>query len=708
MDSLGRNNPLGDRHPPRFYSSRTYRPSAVSVDLKGRGRAGKVRRAVKDGFKRRADVLDVFEDSPVLVGVETVEISDETRPGAKPQKQLLLPSPRDPKEVDSAVGPPMMSLTVFKAGYFKTISRLFVYLGATLQWYTQRFWDKFRRRDTDERRAVRLREIIEGLGGTAVKIGQQMSMRIDLMPYVYGVELSKMLDKFPPFETEYAVERIKEATGGRPIDETFSEFNPEPIGSASVACVYKAVLQTGETVAVKVRRPGIGELFVADCRALAWVLRVLEFLTLIRSGLTSNFIFEFRTMLLEELDFVKEARHTELFRRRAHKKLHRVTTPKIYFDLSGDDVLVQEFVTGVWLGDMIAYVEQKDEVALQQLRRLNIDPEKIAKKLIRVNQFGVFENLLFHADPHPSNILVRPDNKLIFIDFGAIGAYTTRERANWSQLNYYHHREDVGRMVQAAMAILEPLPPIDLDEFSKRLEKVFWQDIYAFKSKHSQWYEHTSARIWMSLLGLAREYNVPMNLNTLRMIRSTLLSETVAARLYPKIDAWREHRKYNKAAAKRSRKRVLRSISKRLCGPRDTDYQRIEQLAGIANRAIYFVQRCLDTPLYRYGMLVKKVAYAIALMLRAVLSFVMIALGGLIISISLEIYKRAAYKSWETFTSYTNEPFIRNNFDYLFLRSRWSLLFWAAVLISLFLNTRRTLMRLWDKEIRRNNTSGLS
>lgn len=703
MNSLERNDQRGDRYPAITFSRKTYRTPTVNVDLRGRGHASKVRRAVRDALKNRAEVLENYEQSPLLVA------SIESVARVKPEKRLLLPHRRASTEMDSYAGPPMMSQVVFKAGRIRTLQRLFIYVSATLRWYMQRLWDKLRRRDTVERRAARLRNIIEKeVGGTAVKVGQQMAMRIDLMPYVYGVELSKMLDKVPAFETKVAVKAIEMATG-RPLNETFAEFDPEPIGSASVACVYKAVLKTGETVAVKVRRPGIGEIFVADCQALAWIFRVLEFLTLIRPGLSHNFVFEFRNMLIEELDFVKEARHTELFRRRARKKLHGVTAPKVYFDLSSDDILVMEYVTGVWLGDMIAYVEQKDEAALAQLRRLNIEPEMVAKRLIRVNQFGIFENLLFHADPHPSNVLVRPDNTLVFIDFGSVGAYTTKERNNWRQLAHYQHKEDVGRMVQSALAILEPLPPVDLDEFSKRLETVFWQDLYAFKSKHAQWYERTSARIWISFLGLAREYNMPMNLNTLRMIRSTLLYETVAARLYHKIDAWREHRRYNKSAGKRARKRVRRSVHKRLFeGLKKTDYLGIEQLMGMANRTVYLFQRHLDTPLYRFSLLISKAVYAVTRAFKLVLTFITISLFMAFVAIGIDMYRSGAFQSWEAFLKYLDADFMRVHLKYLLFESRWAILYWAAVAFSILLNSRRILFRLWDKDIRRDNTSGLN
>lgn len=290
--------------------------------------------------------------------------------------------------------------------------------------------------------------------------------------------------------------------------------------------------------------------------------------------------------------------------------------------------MVTEFVSGIWMREMIAAVERKDEEALALLKKEGIHPELVASRLLRANQYGVFENVLFHADPHPSNVVVQRNSRLVFIDFGSCGAYTTKERTNWRQLSYYHDKADIGRMVQAALAILEPLPPIDIDEFSKRVEVIFWQDLYAFRSRHAEWWEHTSAKIWIRFLQLAREYKIPMNLNTLKMIRSTLLYETIAARLYPKVDAYHEHRVYNRLAGKRARKRVRNGVLKFLFkGLKSEAYLTIEQLADMANRTIYLAQRGLDSPPFQFSHLVDKAMYGVSIFLRGVLTYTVTTLG---------------------------------------------------------------------------------
>src|SRR5207244_3726737 len=107
---------------------------------------------------------------------------------------------------------------------------------------------------------------------------------------------------------------------GRPWQEVFAVFDPKPVGSASIACVYQAVLKDGTKVAVKVRRPQIGELFVADLRVLDWLAAVAEFLTIVRPGWTRGGRQGLRETLLEELDFRREAQYQDIFRRNAREK----------------------------------------------------------------------------------------------------------------------------------------------------------------------------------------------------------------------------------------------------------------------------------------------------------------------------------------------------------------------------------------------------
>jgi ubiquinone biosynthesis protein len=256
-----------------------------------------------------------------------------------------------------------------------------------------------------------------------------------MLPVQYCQELANMLDNFLPFPTEEAIATIERNTGKK-LDEIFSAFDPPPIGSASIACVFQAVLRdTGQKVAVKVRRPKIYELFEADFRVIELLTSAIETFTIVRPGFTENLRQEIRSTLSSELDFRREARLCELFERRSRKlKKKQFTAPKIFFEHSSEEVLVQEFVSGIWLWEILAAVEQRDPVALERMRQLNIQPKEIARRLIFANNWGVFAHLAFHADPHPANIVIQANNKLVFVDFGACGYINSVRRVIYQRV----------------------------------------------------------------------------------------------------------------------------------------------------------------------------------------------------------------------------------------------------------------------------------
>ena len=685
----------GSPHPPGYLNGKAAAPPPEPVEAKRTARReANISSAVLKALHQRGTNGEVAPGVPDAV--QPTVNGDPDHPVHKRTRGagLLPPDVRKRLQADilPQVPPSRMRKGEWKTSWVQMFLRLFIYSWTGVKWLSQVGWDKLRGVDSLERRAARLRGFIESLGGSAVKLGQQLAMRIDLLPYEYTVELSKMLDRMKPFPVEYAIGRI-EAFLGRPLGEVFKEFNPVPIGSASVACVFSAYLESGERVAIKIRRPQIGEKFVADCAALGLVLKSLEFLTVLRPGLSHNFLYDFRSMLLDELDFSKECRYTELFRRRVHKRMSFVSAPKVYPELSSEDILVTEFLEGIWLREMLNAVEQHDEPALDLLASQGIYPELVARRLLRANQFGVFENLLFHADPHPSNVVVQRDSRIVFIDFGACGVYTSRERNIWRQFSYYHQQEDVGRMVQSAVALLEPLPPIDIDELGKRLENLFWDHLNAFKSKHTQWWERTSARVWIKYMELAREYDAPLALNTLRMIRSTLMYETVAARLYGRVDAFKEHRKYLKTAGKESRKRVRNRIQNFMFkGPSPDDYRMFEQMLDMGNRTIYLAQRWLDQPPFHFSMMVDKFVYAVSMILRTMITFVFFTLGaGFLVLLSHLVRPGPAqYDIW----SACKEVLSWRPYQFL-------------VGLNLFLSIRKIMMRLFDKDVQ-NNATGLT
>src|SRR5262245_8683911 len=566
-------------------------------------RAETIERAVELGVRRW----------PAYGAAATAEMP----PAAAHDVDVVRPMPRRKQmHVTGAdVTLPMARRVVFKPGIIRPIVRLLVWLGACIRFFGGNSVDVLLGRASIQRRAVRLREVFEDTGASFAKLGQQLSLRADLLPYAYCAELSKMLDRAKAFPSEQAIEII-ERNLGRPLHEVFAAFDPEPIGSASLACVYQATLRTGEHVAVKVRRPGIGLLLAADLRALDWLLIVAEALTIIKPGQTTNFRHDLRKMLLGELNFRAEARYTEIFRVRTEKDGDGITAPRVFFDYCTDEVLVNELVSGVWMWELMAAVDRNDHEFLAEIRTRGIEPSAVARRLLRALHRELLEHLFFHADPHPANLVVLPDSRICFIDFGAIGRFSTDTRNTWRELQYHMRKLDIGRMTQCTMNLAGRLPPIDVDKVFKAMEDIYADWTYAVTSTDAEWWERSSAQNWLRYINVARENGIPVSLETIQFFRATLLYDSIMVRLDPDIDAVEEWKRYARRAGKDARRRVRRRARKRIWGPTKMDYLRIEQFSDMATQFAFKLQRTVEDPVIHFRNIVGKIAYTVSVLLR--------------------------------------------------------------------------------------------
>jgi predicted unusual protein kinase regulating ubiquinone biosynthesis (AarF/ABC1/UbiB family) len=502
---------------------------------------------------------------------------------------------------------------VFKAPISLILRRLLIWFQA-LGYYAY-LWlsDRVNGRGEPQHAGERLRATVEKIGGTFVKLGQQLSTRIDILPFETCREFSKLLDDMAAFPIEEAIATVERGIG-RPLGEVFAHFDPQPLGSMSIGCVYRAELANGEAVAVKVRRPGIGPLFAADLAALDLFCRAAEMLTLIRPGFTRALRTELRTMLLEELDFQAEARYQELFRNQAKRDAQDVTAPRVYYEYSNREVLVTEYVRGVWLQDLIAAKESDDRGALDYLASMNVTPRRVARRLLRTFYWSTFETLFYHADPHPGNILVQPDGKLVFTNFGACGPTTHKNRRNYAELFRRQARRDLDGMVQVFGNILSPLPRTDVHNLLKAAEAKVARWQYGFDSKHAEWWERGSAGLWIGIMEMAREHRIPVSIETVRFFRASLLCDTTAARLYDKINGPRELARYQREARRRLQARAQRRWSREVnVGQLLVEIDRVSDLAG---RLVYKLQDLSDQPATSFLSTLNKGAFAVSSTLR--------------------------------------------------------------------------------------------
>ncbi|GBF89170.1 aarF domain-containing protein, chloroplastic [Raphidocelis subcapitata] len=254
-------------------------------------------------------------------------------------------------------------------------------------------------------RADELRNLLSGLGPSFVKIGQALSARPDLLPQVYLESLADLQDRLPSFPNDIAFAVIEEELG-RPLQEVYSEISEVPVAAASLGQVYRATLRaTGERVAVKVQRPGIGESIATDMLLLRRLMGAVDDNLPQISQPLVPLVDEFAARLFGELDYVQEGRNAERFQE-LYGSMPRVRTPRIVWGATSRRVLTMEWIDGVKLTNR----EAMDAAGLSITDFVDVGIECTLRQLL--------EHGFFHADPHPGNLLASVDGTLVYLDFG--------------------------------------------------------------------------------------------------------------------------------------------------------------------------------------------------------------------------------------------------------------------------------------------------
>ncbi len=254
--------------------------------------------------------------------------------------------------------------------------------------------------------AARFRQLLAELGPTFTKLGQLLSTRPDLLPAPWIEELESLQDDCPPLPAA-EVRREIERGLGRPVAELFASLEDEPLASASIAQVHLATTHAGERVVVKVQRPHIRDRIESDLALLYYLATVLE-AVIEETGVhtPTGIVEEFDRTVHEELDFTNEARNaTEMAT--AARGRDFLVIPRVHEELSSSVILTLDYVEGTKVSEVTASA--------------GFDLERVAKNIIEAAFRQLFEDGLFHGDPHPGNILVLPGNRIALLDFGLVG-----------------------------------------------------------------------------------------------------------------------------------------------------------------------------------------------------------------------------------------------------------------------------------------------
>jgi len=307
------------------------------------------------------------------------------------------------------------------------------------------------------RQAVKFRETAVELGGLLIKLGQFFSSRVDLLPQEYTDELAKLQDQVPPAEAALVVEQLERELG-QPVNGLFAEFSREPLAAASLGQVHEARLHSGERVAVKVLRPGIEEIVATDLRAIRVVLKGLQKYTDWVRNIDVDAIYtEFKETIEEELNYRLEGGYADRFRENfAEDELIKV--PKVYWDYTTQRVIVLEFMEGTKINDY------------QGLEALGWRRADLAQLLIETYLKQVLVDGFFHADPHPGNLMVTGDGKLVYLDFGMMGEVSPKLKAAVGDAVVAIIAKDGAALVEAFDRIGFLRPQADRDALTRVVE----------------------------------------------------------------------------------------------------------------------------------------------------------------------------------------------------------------------------------------------
>jgi len=282
--------------------------------------------------------------------------------------------------------------------------------------------------------AAHVRRVLEELGTTAIKLGQILSARPDLLPPDYVAELEKLRDRVPPVDADAIIEIVERELGG-PLDRVFATFDRGPLAAASIGQVHAATLLDGTSVAVKVRKPGVSEAVALDLAILADLAKRAVRTELFPQGYDlESLVDEFAWTLRAELDYVREGRNADRLREILAED-ERIVVPAIHWQHTTAAVLVMDRMDGIPIS------------RVDSLRAVGIDLSALATANAEMLMKEVFQAGFFHADPHPGNFLVLPDGRTAVLDFGMVGQLDEELRHTFLQLFVAIVQQDAGAIV---------------------------------------------------------------------------------------------------------------------------------------------------------------------------------------------------------------------------------------------------------------------
>ena len=419
-----------------------------------------------------------------------------------------------------------------RRGFFDFIARLF----EVSRVFGRLGWRYLRRRSRGlpTQGPLLLREGLEQLSGCFVKFGQILALQIDTLPQEYCDALMSLLDRVPPIPTEGVEQTFVEDLGESPRT-LFREFDYEALASASIGEVHRATLKNGTKVAVKVQRPGIGPVFERDVMIMQAMVTAILFFRLRWLYFMRDLVRELSTWTRDELDYRREASYCKLLAENAlNTPSERL--PNIHWDLTTRRILTMDFLEGPSVASYLRAVEEKDEAFLAALRKLGFDPAKFSASVVSNFLSDAFSHGVFHADLHPANLIILPDNVVGYVDFGIVATLTPEARRKQIELTMAYASGSADAIYREFLNICTIAPDADLPALREKISALTREWYSEPPVAGAVRFRVKITRTMMDLLNISRRYGLLVDREMIKYIRSTVLADGVISRLAPGFD----------------------------------------------------------------------------------------------------------------------------------------------------------------------------
>jgi ubiquinone biosynthesis protein len=392
---------------------------------------------------------------------------------------------------------------------------------------------------------ARVRLALTDLGTTFIKLGQLLSTRPSLVGKAMAAELSRLREQTPPDQAE-VVRAVVESELGRPIDECFEHFDGTALASASIGQVHHAQLRSGRHVIVKVQHPGIEGTIRRDLDILGFLADIAEKNDTLRAYQPATVIRQFSRTILNELDFRREMRNLQTFRRNFAED-ETVVFPKPYPELTTGRILTMDQLHGHGVSDE------------ETLNRMKIDRQELARRGANVFVEMIFRDGFYHADPHPGNFMVLPGGKIGLLDAGMVGRLDELSRNQIADILMAAGERDPQRLTDAVLRVCGT--PVSLDRASLSTDLTDFFEEYAAQSVG----QFDVSGALNTITGILHEHKLFLPGNLSMLIKCLILLEGTGQLLSPDfnlaelLEPWRQ-RFVRQRFSPRARLREIRRL----------------------------------------------------------------------------------------------------------------------------------------------------